>query len=202
MTAMSNSATGLPMTMRVLDYLMFYPFCDEGTQDQQNMVNVKTLTRYTTGAGVQIMPISVAAAIGGQTFNVTYTNSDGVPGRVTQTAQINAAAYVGAIATSDRAVAFARGPFLPLQDNDSGVRSIESFTMVSGVDVGLITLVLVKPLAQLQIREQTAPVEVDYFVDFGQVPEIQNDAYLNIICCPSASLSGVSLFGDITTVWS
>jgi hypothetical protein len=74
--------------------------------------------------------------------------------------------------------------------------------MISGTDVGLITLVLVKPLAQLQLFEQTAPVEVDYFIDFGQCPEIQNNAYLNFICCPNASLSGVSLYGDLTTVWS
>lgn len=201
-TVLSNSATGLPMPMMLLDYLMFYPFCDEGTTDQQTTTNSQTLPRYTNGQGVQIMAISVAAPIGGQTFQVGYTNSDGVTGRLSDTVTINAAAYVGAIASSDRAIAGARGPFIPLQGNDTGVRSIDSFQMISGTDVGLITLVLVKPLAQLQLFEQTAPVEVDYFINFAQCTEIQNNAYLNFICCPNASLSGVSLYGDLTTVWS
>jgi hypothetical protein len=201
-TVLSNSATGVPMPMMLLDYLMYYPFCDEGTTDLQATTNIQTLPRYTDGKGVQIMAISVAAPIGGQTFQVGYTNSDGVAGRLSQIVQINAAAYVGAIASSDRAVALARGPFIPLQDGDKGVRSIDSFQMISGTDVGLVTLVLVKPLAQLQLFEQTAPVEVDYFLNFGQCPEIQNNAYLNFICCPNASLSGVSLYGDLTTVWS
>jgi hypothetical protein len=201
-TVMSNSATGVPMTMQVLDYLMFYPFCDEGSTDEQTMTNIQTLSRYTDGEGVQIMAVSVAAPIGGQTFRIGYTNSKGESGRLSQIVQINAAAYVGAIATSDRAVNLAAGPFIPLQTGDTGVRSIDSFQMISGTDVGLITLVLVKPLAQLQLFEQTAPVEVDYFMNFAQCPEIQNNAYLNFICCPNASLSGVSLYGDLTTVWS
>jgi hypothetical protein len=201
-TILSNSATGVPMPMMLLDYLLYYPFCDEGSTDEQAMTNTQTLPRYTDGKGVQIMPVSVAAPIGGQTFRVGYTNSDGVAGRLSQIVQINTAAYVGAIATSDKAIALAAAPFIGLQGGDVGVRSIDSFQMISGTDVGLITLVLVKPLAQLQLFEQTAPVEVDYFMDFAQCPEIQNNAYLNFICCPNASLSGVSLYGDLTTVWS
>lgn len=201
-SAMNGAATALPMTMMCLDYLLYYPFVDQGTTDQQDMDNTVTLPRHVSGAGVQVMAISVAAPIGGQTFRITYTNSDGVAGRVSGLSQINAATYVGAIATSDRAVALARGPFISLQDNDSGVRSIESVSMVSGTDVGLLTLVLVYPMAQFQIRGIDAAVEVDYFQDFSRLPIIEDDAYLNWICCPSGSLNGASIIGDMKTVWS
>lgn len=200
--ALSNSATPLPMAMMLCDYLMYYPFVDQGTTDLQLMEQTATLTRYTDGVGVQIMAVGVAAGLGGQTFQVGYTNSDGVAGRFTDTITLNAAAFVGAIATSDRAVAGARGPFLSLQSGDSGVRSIDSFQMISGPDVGLVTLVLVKPLAQMQIRGLDAPVEVDYMRDFSQAPTIENDAYLNWLCCPSGSLNGVTIYGTIKTVWS
>ena len=118
------------------------------------------LPRYPTGAGVQMMAVSVAGRTGGQSFNVTYTNQDGVAGRVTPNVIQNLVSVNGSIVTSDRANANARGPFIPLQAGDTGVRSVEEVTML-GADVGLFALVLVKPLADLQIRGVDAPVEVD-----------------------------------------
>lgn len=202
LTALTVTATALPMPMLLCDYLLFYPFIDEGTTDPQALDNTTTLTRYADGAGVQIMAVSVAGRTGGQTFQVTYTNSDGVTDRVTDVVIENTVSVNGSLVTTDRANALARGPFLPLQAGDTGVRSIQSVAMVSGVDVGLFALVLVKPLAQMQIRGIDAPVEVDYFTDFGQLPTIVDDAYLNFLCCPQGSLAATAIHGDLTTVWS
>lgn len=199
--ALSASGTGLPMPMMLLDYLMFYPFIDEGTTDPQTLTTNIALPRYPTGQGVQMMAVSVAGRTGGQSFFVTYTNQDGVAGRVTQTVIQNSVSVNGSIVTSDRAIANARGPFIPLQTGDTGVRSVQEVTML-GADVGLFALVLVKPIADLQIRGVDAPVEVDFLKDFSSVPQVADDAYLNWICCPSASLSGVALHGDITTAWN
>lgn len=200
MISMSKSATGLPMPMILCDYLLYYPFIDEGTTDPQSMTNSVTLPRYTDGKGVQVMAVSVAGRTGGQTFNFTYTNQDGVAGRTSQTVIQNTATAIGTIVTSAvTPVATSSGPFIGLQRGDTGVRSIESVQMISGPDVGLFTLVLVKPLITSQILEQTAPVEESLFTEKGSVPEIKDDAYLNWICMPNGSLSGVSFFGTITT---
>jgi hypothetical protein len=189
--------------MMMLDYLLFYPFIDEGTQDAQTMDNTVTLPRHVTGAGVQIMAVSLAGRTGGQTFQVTYTNQAGVSGHLSQVVLQNTVSVNGSIVTQRNGGNTAtRGPFIPLQTGDTGVRSIESVQMISGVDVGLFALVLVKPVAQASLRGVDAPVEVDYLVDFSQAPEIANDAYLNVICCPSGSLAATTLYGDITTVWS
>lgn len=196
------SATPLPMPMRILDYLLFYPFIDEGTTDEQFLINSVSLPRYTDGKGVQIMAVSVAGRTGFQTFQVNYTNSDGVAGRITPVVTQNNNSVNGSIVTSHPTLAGSAGPFLPLQTGDTGVRSIESVQMISGVDVGLFTLVLVQPLAQASIRGIDAPVEVNYFTDFSQLPVIQDDAYLNIICCPQGTLLSSPIHGDITTVWS
>lgn len=200
-TLMSNSATGLPAMFLLLDYLIFYPFIDEGTTDEQFMDNTQTLPRYTDGAGVKIMAVSVAGRTGGQSFVVSYTNQDGVSGRTTVAALENTAASNGQIVTSQVNANAPSGPFLTLQSGDTGVRSIESVTML-GADVGLFSLVLVKPLAQTQIRGVDAPVEVDHFTDKANLVEIKDDAYLNWIVSPRGSLSGVSIFGDIRVVWN
>lgn len=200
-TVMTSTATALPMPMILCDYLFYYPFIDEGTTDAQSLDNTQTLTRYTDGEGVQVMAVSVAGRTGGQTFQFSYTNSDGVAGRTSQTVIENAVSVNGSIVTSNRAAANARGPFVPLQDGDTGVRSIESVTM-NGADVGLFALVLVKPLAQLSLRGIDAPVEVNYLLDFGQLPRIVDDAYLNLLACPAGSLAATALHGDLTVVWN
>lgn len=201
LTLISNSATPLPMPVLLLDYLLFYPFIDEGTTDAQPLTNSVALPRYTDGAGVQIMAISVAGRTGGQTFRCTYTNQSGVAGRVTETVIQNTATAIGTIVTSATATNGAAGPFIPLQFGDTGVRSIESVQMISGTDVGLFTLVLVKPLMQTQIRGIDAPVETDPLLMKNNSPIIMDDAYLNFICLPNGSLSAVSIHGDIQTVW-
>jgi hypothetical protein len=201
LTVMTATATALPMPMILCDYLLYYPFIDEGSTDEQLLDNTAGLTRYTDGEGVQIMAVSVAGRTGGQSFFVNYTNQDGTAGRISQTVVQNSVSVNGSIVTSNRANAGARGPFIPLQTGDTGVRSIESVTML-GADVGLFALVLVKPLAQLSLRGVDAPVEVNYLTDFGQLPVIQDDAYLNLLACPSGSLAATALHGDITVVWN
>lgn len=199
---MSNSATGLPMPFILCDYLLYYPFIDEGTTDPQPLTNSVSLPRWTDGKGVKIMAVSVAGRTGGQTFNISYTNQDGVAGRTTQTVIQNSATAIGTIVTSDKATNGAAGPFIPLQRGDTGVRSIESVQMISGQDVGLFTLVLVKPLITSQILEQTAPTEEALLIEKASLPEIKDDAYLNWLCMPNGSLSGVSLFGMIETIFT
>lgn len=199
--AMSNSATGLPMPLILCDYLLYYPFIDEGTTDAQALTNSASLPRYTDGKGVQVMAVSVAARTGGQSFFFTYTNQDGVSGRTSQTVVQNTATAIGTIVTSATATLNQAGPFIGLQMGDTGVRSIESVTML-GADVGLFTLVLVKPLMTTQILEQTAPTEESLLIEKASIPQIYDDAYLNFLSMPNGSLSGVSFFGTIQTIFT
>lgn len=199
--ALATVATALPMPMILCDYLLCYPFVDEGTTDVQTLTNSVALPRYATGAGVQMMAVSVAGRTGGQSFSVNYTNSAGTAGRVSGTVIENSAAANGTIVTSATATAGAAGPFIPLQAGDSGVRSVESVTMV-GADVGLFALVLVKPLAQFQIRGIDAPVENDLLLNKATLPEIVDEAYLNLLCLPQGSLAATAIHGTLTTCWN
>jgi len=201
-TAMSSSATGLPLPLVLCDYLLYYPSIDDSLTDEQILDNTVTLPRYTDGKGVQVIAVSVAGRTGGQSFFFTYTNSDGVSGRTSQIVQENAIAAIGTIVTSSLSTLSQSGnPFIGLQSGDTGVRSIESVTML-GVDVGLFSLILVKPLARTMIREQTAPVEKDYLIESSDIPEIKDDAYLGWLTCPQGSLNGVTLFGDLQVIYN
>lgn len=196
------TAGGAVQRMYLLDYLLFYPFVDMGTPDAQAMVNTQVLTRYTDGEGVKMMAVLVAPhGLVGDSFFVTYTNQDGTAGRVTPLHTMSTAIAVnGAILTTQQA-GLGRAVFLTLQSGDRGVRSIEAVQCTAGTDVGLFTMVLVKPLASISLREITAPVEKDFFLDEKNLPVIVDDAYLNFITCPMGSLSGAALNGIIETVW-
>jgi len=200
-TTTASAATALPMNVILCDYLLFYPFIDEGTTDAQTMTNLVGLPRYTDGKGVQVMAVLTNAGTGGQQFFFTYTNSDGVAGRTSQTVRMNTSTAVGNVIGSNTSVANASNPFIGLQLGDSGVRSIESVTML-GVDTGLFALVLVKPLAQHCFREITVPYEKDYLVPTTDLVRIYDDAFLGMLCLPLGSLAATVLQGDLKIIWT
>lgn len=200
-TGIATVATALPLTMILCDYLLYYPSIDDSVLDKQIMDNTVTLPRYTDGKGVQVIAVSVAGRTGGARFYFTYTNSDGVSGRTSKIAYQNNSAALGTLQNNGKNTNVSANPFLGLQDGDSGVRSIDSVVMLDA-DVGLMTLILVKPLGTSVIREITAPAEKDYFLESGVIPRIYDDAYLSFICLPQGTLAATALMGDIKTIWT
>lgn len=200
--AMTVTAAAVPLPMILCDYLMFYPFVDMSVTDPQPMDNTVTLPRNTSGKGVQIMAVEVAgqSGVGNPQFFVNYTNSDGVSGRQTPNVACNTQVVNGTIITSAAATNMSAGPFLPLQSGDKGVQRIDSVTFLSA-DVGLISFVLVDPIENINVRTIDAPAERVPVTDFSDLPVIEDDAYLNLICCPSGNLSAAPLHGMIQTVW-
>lgn len=199
-TAMTATATPLPMTMILCDYILYYPSIDEGTTDPQPLTNTVTLPRYSDGKGVNIVAITVGTRTSTATFSLSYTNSDGVAGRTSQIVTLNTA-VVGTVATSATATQDSGNPFIGLQSGDSGVRSIESVTMITPTD-GLFSLLLVKPLGYTMIRGVDAPVEKDFLLAGEELPRIYDDAYLNCLCLPQGSLTGVGIIGDLKCIWN
>lgn len=194
----------LPATFKLLDYIGFYGFIDESVLDEQFLDNATPLPRHTDGAGVQLMPVVVAGQTGGQPFTVSYTNQDGVAGRVTGSVRMSTQANNGTILCSQNGGATYphAGPFLPLQGSDSGVRSVESVTIGGTGDVGLFALVLVKPLAGIGVFEITAASETDFLLDTATLPVIEDDAYLNFIAMSVGSMASAPIIGIIETTWS
>jgi len=200
-------ATLAPMAVMLLDYVGYYPFVDMA--DTVTMSGSTTLPRYTDGEGLQIMAVEVAAQIGGvASFYVTYTNQDGVPGRTSATCFCNTQVVNGTIINSaaNPTATYPSGPFVPLQAGDTGVRSIESVVWLTS-DVGLVSMVLAKPLATIALEPISnsifSPKEVDFaYSNAGKLPVIPDDAYLNLICLPTGTLSGGQLYGTIEVIWS
>lgn len=198
--AMTITSTALPITMILCDYCLYYPSIDEGTTDEQFLDNTITLPRYSDGQGIQIVPITVGTRTAAAQFFVTYTNSDGVSGRISQTVTLNTA-VVGTVAGSAQITQDSCNPFIGLQRGDSGVRRIDSVTMLTATD-GLFSLVLVKPLAYTMIRGIDAPVEKDFLLSQEQLPRIYDNAYLNFLVLPQGTMAATVIIGDLKVIWS
>lgn len=201
MRAQCVSAAPLPMELLLADYLLYYPTIEDGNTDPQVMDNTVTLPRYTDGAGVQMMAVTISARTGGQTFNVTYTNQDGVAGRVTPNHTQNAVAAPGTITTCATATSGSPpGPFMTLQEGDTGVRSVESVQML-GADTGFFALVLVRPLGNTMIRGIDAVYDKDFIIMANELSQVEDNAFLSLLCRPNGSLSAVAVRGTLKTVF-
>ena len=94
----TSSGTAVPLTVELNDYLMFYPFVPmEGVNALANPI---TLPRSTDGDGVQIMLVEQFSYGGSATCRLTYTNSDGVAGRLSPIITLNTQTVTGTIASS------------------------------------------------------------------------------------------------------
>jgi hypothetical protein len=202
-TVWASIATPLPMQMILCDYLLYYPTVDDSEVSLQVMDNSVALPRYTDGVGVQMVAVTTGARTGGRTFTVSYTNSNGVSGRTAQVMTQNTSSILGTITTTVLTPTNGTSacPFIPLQDGDVGVRSIESVQM-NGIDSGFFTLILVKPLAETMIRGIDAPVEKDYLLHGAQLPRVYDDAFLGFLCLPQASVAGNVIEGQLKVIWN
>lgn len=194
------NSTAVTTYFILCDYLLYYPSCDDSVLDPQVMDNTITLPRYTDGEGVMMMAVSIAARTGGQTFQVSYTNSKGVAGRLSSIVTQNTITGIGTIQSGLGTGNYISPlPFIPLQDGDTGVQKIDSVTML-GADVGLFSLILVKPLAVIQQYTNQSPVEKDFLLTEFDMPKIKDDAYLSFVANSANNLSAAVIMGNLKCI--
>lgn len=206
----ATSTANRQQKLMLCDYLMYYPFIDTDSTDAQEMIQTVTLPRYTSGK-VMAIAQSASSAIG--KFTMTYTNQDGVGGRVTPNCFTQIVAGGG-----QSLMAYISGggfnPFIPLQAGDSGVQSIESitFTVTGG---GLMALVIVQPLQLFFLSEECRRTTTGNLESYGSAtsmesvimkagaPQIKDGAILGIMSkCQGGSLASSTLVGYIETIWN
>jgi hypothetical protein len=211
MHATDTSTVAGQQRLILCDYLIYYPFIDtDATGEEQTLDNTITIPRY---AGGQVVAVSQSATSAAGQFTFTYTNQDGVSGRVSP---VNYAAIVngGGLVTGASGVGASYNPFLHLQAGDSGVRSIESVTM-SVAGGGLMCLVIVKPLLFHKVSQECrrtttgnlesygACDEITSIIHKAGAPEIKDGAVLGLFSAGAAgSMASVTLIGTLETVWN
>lgn len=215
LTTMSGAASATTTTSQrqkliMADYLLYYPFIDtDAVGEEQLLENTIAIPRYGYGQVIAVAQ-SAASAIG--KFTMTYTNQDGVAGRVSQNTFTIVVAGGGQVVSSAASGAGFH-PYINLQAGDRGVQSIQSVTFTAAGG-GLLALVIVHPLftsvVSQECRRTTATVfdsfgsadQLDMIIHQAGCPEIKDGAVLGIFAQGFAgSLATSTLVGLLETVW-
>lgn len=200
--AILPNGNGFIHAINLCDYLMFYPLIEGDNTDLQEMDNTASLTRYTDGVGVRAMLVCTTPCVTDAIITISYTNHAGVSGR-TSTFRFNAqSSYVGSImsASNSSTTAGRNAPFIPLENGDLGIRSIQSALISTGAG-GFFSIVLVKPLAHIQGFDASVATEKQMLLHNGLVPvKIEEGAYLNMICIQNNTVTGAPFRGYLEIV--
>jgi len=192
-------ATAVPLSVQIYDYVAFYTGIGMDAGVQTFITNAQT-TRYTSG--LQMMLVELFPYIGGATCQITYRNDAGVSGKLSPVMTLNTQTTFGTIATDAPTSAGCHGRLIPLASGDSGVLYPESIEFFGVGDVGVLALVLVKPIAAATIYETTSHAPWDFLLHQGELPKIEDNAFLNMVVTPPGTLSGGVIKGCLTTIWS
>lgn len=153
-----------------------------GTVTTSQTTNLPTaaLTRYTSGVGVYAA-IEVYSSLGATdaTWTIVYTNQAGTGGR-SVTLLLSASPLINGFIP------------IPLQDTDSGVRSVESVTLTPSTGTaGNFGVTLFKPLAWMPGVPGHIGRPLDVFDIPGWNTPILDDACLQLLMRTSSSISTV-----------
>jgi hypothetical protein len=184
------------------DYLLFYPFIDGDDGGDQALDNTVKLPRYEDGLGVRAMLLCQTPMVTNGVARLGYTNHAG-DSKVSPLFAVGSTAAIGSVVhrMTTTVQANRASPFIEMAAGDLGIRSVESITLTTQTG-GLLTLVLVRPLASILMREAATWTERPRFLTAGGVvPRIFDDSFLNYIFTGSASASWATMRGALTFAW-
>jgi hypothetical protein len=154
------------------------------TTAQTTNLAATPLTRSTSGVGV-MLGLTIYTQIGttATTVRATYTNQAGTDSRVTPLVAIGGTGFREAN----------RMLLLPLQEGDTGVRSVQSVTVTATTGTaGVFGVTLFKPLYAIMSDEVSGVVSAAGFITGktgGGIPAIENNACLFPICISTSTNS-------------
>lgn len=193
-TTLANAIAGTPVVA----------FTDAGTGTQTCQLRTP---RYSDGAGVQAFLVaSTAGTAGTPTFQLTYRNAANTAGKVTPaTPALPTNTAVSPLLTVPYSGTGSGkyGPFFPLAQADTGIRSVTNIILSAGVTTGVYNLVLCKPLLTLPITTLGVAAERDLVNQLPSMPRVYDGANLQwMIYAGSAIPNNSAFYGSLEFGWS
>ena len=201
-SALSASGAAVPGVLMLVDLQGYWPSITTNSTSPQTLSGTPTL-RYPSGEGLNLYP--VVTSVTGSTqpsLSLSYTNQAGTSGRsLSHLLVMGASAPVNTLYHYAPATnAFASGPFLPLQGNDTGVQNVASVTF-SAATTGTIALCLAKPLITIPIVTVSTIVERDFVNQFTTLPRVYNGACLTWLYYSGAAAAiNSNIYGSLEMV--
>jgi hypothetical protein len=150
--------------------------------------------RLGSTEGAQIwLEVTTAFSAATNTLNFGYTNQAGTSGQTTPNFTTVASSIVGRNPVANTL-------WLPLATGDTGVRSLDSITLVSGTATGNMNVVLARPLVYVPIITAAEMVARDTVTEMYQMPNMYNSTCLSFIFVPNAA-GTPTFFGEYNSAF-
>lgn len=135
--------------------------------------------RLRTGEGCMIfVEVTSALSAASNTRTFSYTNQSGTSGRTTQDMVTVASAIVGRVPYADSV-------WVGLQSGDTGVRSLQSVTLVTGTATGSYNISLVRSLCPpVPVGTGSVAGMREMVVEIPSLPQVFDDSCLSMIFIP------------------
>lgn len=179
MMAVTPAATVVPGIAKLIDILYVYPSCSIATGAGTTLSNAAAKpTRFNNGKDVKLGCVVAGTAIGATVPIITtsYTDQDGNAGAAGFFAASAASLPIGAC-LSGAAVSVLGSPEMLLAAGDSGVRSLDSYTVATGT-TGAITFFLYRELAEVPLITANLAGERDFLSQIPSLPTVDDNACL------------------------
>jgi hypothetical protein len=165
-------------------------------------------TTSTFGGGVRMYYVldgTLTNGTGATTTAIQYTNQDGTQNRWNGATINQLVSDVQSHLPHSGTGAGKFGPFIPLQANDYGIRSIDrvQFSGAGNQADGAMTFVLCKPIASIPLTTLYVTAERDLLNMLPSLPRVRDGACLMFIWYSgAAAAAGVSVAGYLDFGWS
>lgn len=143
--------------------------------------------------GFLFLEVVSAFSAATNTLNFGYTNQAGVGSRTTPNFTTVASSIAG------------RSPlasllYVPLQAGDTGIRSLDTVTLVSGTATGTMNAVIGRMLAVLPITAAGVAIGRDTVMEMMQLPKLYDNSCLSFLFIPNGAGTPTFL-GSVQSAW-
>lgn len=199
----SPGTTLSPGDARLVDFLYKYQSCAVATGAGTVLNNAAAKpTRLANGDGVRAMCVVAGTALGAASpiITVSYTNQAGVSGRTGFFAASANSQPIGSLITG-AAVNTLSGPDMIMAAGDSGIRSIDSYTVAAGT-TGTVTFILYRDLAEVPIIAANTQGERDMLIQtFGPQKIDDNPCLAFIVNIGQALTANNTIVSTLNIGW-
>jgi hypothetical protein len=187
----------------LVDMQGYYPGINMNSSSAQTLLGSPTL-RYTNGEGVRAYLV-VTTTTGATAHNVaiSYTDQGGTAGNTPPVTVACTASAITPHITHSGTAANNYGPFLPLANGDTGIRSVQTVTISAASGSGTAALVLAKPLLTIPLTTASVASERDFLNQIPSLPEIKDGACLVwLYFAGAATAASTNFYGSLDLGWS
>jgi hypothetical protein len=205
--AVTNQALAIPAVILLTDLIHIYPSCAlTGTPSTMSSHPTWTGsgdTRMTSAVGVQCsLIVTTAGTSGSGALTPTYNDQGGASSTAGVMYAPSATAPVGSLYMCGGTGIGVAGPFMSLAAGDTGVQSIQSYSIGTGLTSGVGAFVLHRPICTVPLAATALAGEREFLSGMPTLPRIYDDACLGILFQTGGNLTtGGTLVGELNYGW-